>query len=331
MPKVETATQRKRRLEKNKKRYKEKIKNETSNQRELRPSKAREYQRRYIKNQRSKDRERRLIRQRAWNAVNESSFATFTKSINVYAEKVCDVCTKKCYPKQVTNLSVQNRPPNYLPCELIGKGVLTVCHRCKSHLVSKKKDPPPKSYWNNLDPGKIPPELSILSEAEQRLLARINPFLKIIKFSGSYGQYGFKGQAVLFATDIFEVVEKLPTFLPRSTSNTDMIVVTELLENLGKTRNYSVSRENLIAALRWLKENNKLYNDVIINENVHLDEQDLIRVSNEENAVNTNSEETDVESQWIPIGNKSAIIHASWHQGNPVRNELYKRRLKINN
>lgn len=68
---------------------------------------------------------------------------------------------------------------------------------------------PPKAYWNNLDPGPIPAEIETLTLVERRLLARINPYLKIIKFDGRFGQYGLKGQAIHFAYDLFEIVDKL--------------------------------------------------------------------------------------------------------------------------
>ena len=70
--------------------------------------------------------------------------------------------------------------------ELKNKARLTVCHRYKSHLRTNKTTQPAKAYWNHLDSGDIPPEIEALSQAEQLLLSRIHPFLKIVKFSGLY-------------------------------------------------------------------------------------------------------------------------------------------------
>lgn len=64
-------------------------------------------------------------------------------------------------------------------------------------MTSNKTITPSKAYWNNLDPGSIPDEIQALTQAEQRLLCRIIPLVKIVKFTGLYGQYGFRGQAVL--------------------------------------------------------------------------------------------------------------------------------------
>jgi len=134
----------------------------------------------------------------------------FENSINTF----CEVCTKRCYPNQVSTLKFSNSKPSNLPNVLLQKNQLLLCHRCKTHL-SRKITAPPNAFWNKFDPGIIPNEILLLSQAEQRLLSRI-PFVKIIKFDGLYGQWGFKGQAVLFAQDIFEFSEQLPEMLPRS-------------------------------------------------------------------------------------------------------------------
>ncbi|TLM45194.1 hypothetical protein FEC35_19145 [Acinetobacter baumannii] len=131
-------------------------------------------------------------------------------------------------------------------------------------MTSNKTIAPSKAYWNNLDPGSIPDEIQALTQAEQRLLCRIIPLVKIVKFTGLYGQYGFRGQAVLFAQDIFEVSERLPNMLPRSSSQVGIVVVTERLENLNITREFTISREKFYSALRWLTRNNPLYRDVRI-------------------------------------------------------------------
>lgn len=135
---------------------------------------------------------------------------------------------------------MKNNLCSYLPRELLAKDQLLLCHPCHTHLKTKLNNCPAKAYWNNLDPGIIPPELEILTQPEQRLLSRIIPFVKIVKLSGLYGQYGFKGQAILFAYDIFEVTKQLPNMLPRSTNDTSMVIVTENLENLNSIKQYYI-------------------------------------------------------------------------------------------
>lgn len=76
----------------------------------------------------------------------------------------------------------------------------------------------------------MPDIIKQLTQSEQRLLSR-KPFVKIVKYDGLFGQYGFRGQAVLFAQDIFEFTETLPNILPRYTDRIGMVVITEHLEN----------------------------------------------------------------------------------------------------
>lgn len=56
-----------------------------------------------------------------------------------------------------------------------------------------------------MDISQIPPELSNLSDIEERLLSRIVQFLKIIKVQNRFSQNWCKGQVILFAQDIIEL------------------------------------------------------------------------------------------------------------------------------
>lgn len=204
-----------------------------------------------------------------------------------------------------------------MPPEL-HKQKLLLCSRCKSHVSSRKTTYPPKAFWNNLDPGPIPYVIQILTQPEVRLLSRIIPFVKVIKFQGLFGQYGFKGQSVLFAQDIFEFSEKLPTMLPRSPSTAGIIIVTEKLENLNITREYSIRREKVYDALHWLIQNNPLYKDVVIDNNIQFNEQDIVRVSETvRNDQFTDKAPTELHCH-IPINPTARIIRASWNQADEV-------------
>jgi len=206
--------------------------------------------------------------------------AAFNAKIYVCADRICEVCYKCCYPNQVTTCRFDGiLPPVYLPIELFNKNSMLLCHRCNTHLKSKKSIHPPKAYWNNLDPGVIPEEIVVLTQVEIQLIARIIPFLKIMKYDGIFGQYGFKGKAVLFAQDIFEVTEKLPTMLPRSPDAVGLIVVTESLLNLNITREFTISHHNINSAIEWLKANNPLYHDVQnVTSTTQLNVNDFLRV-----------------------------------------------------
>ena len=85
-----------------------------------------------------------------------------------------------------------------------------------------------------------------MTQPEQQLWSPVIAFLKVIKFNGRFGHYGFKKHATLFALDIFEVSEKLPEMLPRSSDEGGIVVVTESLENLNISRDYTISRERAL-------------------------------------------------------------------------------------
>ncbi|GIY31477.1 ATP-dependent DNA helicase [Caerostris extrusa] len=243
------------------------------------------------------DRAFRLQQMRQRNAESRRlSRASITgmQAINMFCDKICEVCTKRCYQHQISRWTVDTKTAPYLPNELKQRNCLVVCNRCKTHLSSKKNFAPSKSYWNNLDPGSIP--------------------------EGIFGQYCFRGQAVLFAQDVFEVTENLPNMLPRTTNNAGIVVITERLENINVTRQFSVCRQKVYNALYWLVANNPLYKDVTIDQNVAINEEDIIRVekASVEIAVETNEEPTGDASAYVEISDSSRIIHASWHQGNDL-------------
>ena len=211
-------------------------------------------------------------------------------------------------------------PKPYLPPELAAKNNLLVCHRCNTHLKSSKNHAPSKAYWNNLLPGDIPSEIAALTEPERHLLQRIIPYVKVIKFPGRFGQYGFKGHATLFALDIFEVSEKLPEMLPRSSTDVGIVVVVETLENLNVSKDYNISPDRVNKVLDWLIINNPLYKDVKVNLSARLNTQDVIRVIpvQRQRPNEPIDQATDAPncSAYMRINDLSRIVRASWNQSN---------------
>ncbi len=249
---------------------------------------------------------------------------SFNRMIHEFADQSCHICLKKCYSNQVSNIDLNNVHAEYLPHQLASRRQLIMCWRCKAHLKSSNRDAPPKAYWNDLDPGPIPPELDGLTEVEVQLLARIIPFIKIVKYSGVFGQYGCKGQAILFAQDVFEVTEKLPTMLPRCSKETGFIVVTEHLDNINIDRQLTMRPQVVFKALQWLKENNTLYQDVVVDKEVVLSEEDFLSVLHRNVRIHDHHTKVgeveknvvpEIINAYVPINSLSRILRASWHQG----------------
>ncbi|GFT79643.1 uncharacterized protein NPIL_439901 [Nephila pilipes] len=276
------------------------------------------------------------------HAQRLASVAEFYNYIHTFCDQICQICHKLCYPNQVVKFN-NSTPKEYLPRELYDEKVLLVCNRCNTRLRSKKDNCPSKAYWNNLLAGEIPDEILALTQPELRLLQRIIPYVKVIKYGGRFGQYGFKGNAILFALDIFQVSEKLPDMLPRSSENAAIVIVTETLDNLNNSLDRTISRDRVYAALRWLVKYNRLYKDVAINHFARLESEDIIRVipaeSNED--INPeieqydNDEETRKSTKYkrdIPLNNVSYLdqiektnIVLRWRYIQKVREHLKQR------
>jgi hypothetical protein len=62
--------------------------------------------------------------------------------------------------------------------------------------------------------------------------------------------------------------------LSRSSDNVGIVVVTETLENLNRSRDFTISRDRVYSALAWLQANNGLNHDVRTDHFARLDQQD---------------------------------------------------------
>jgi len=113
----------------------------------------------------------------------------------------------------------------------------------------------------------IPPELSSLNNMEKRLISRVQPFMKLVVLP--YGQRALKGQTINFPVNTSEICQSLPKTLD------DAGIVLIAPPRVGTLQQadipvrqalFSVRRPLLIRALHWLKENNRLYGDIEIEE-----------------------------------------------------------------
>lgn len=108
-----------------------------------------------------------------------------------------------CFPNQIRSMTKQISFVEILPDDC--QDTFLCCNRCAVKIL--KRTTPSTAYWNNLTVPSIPTKLQILSEVELRLISRVTPFMKVVRLGGTFGQKGFKGQAVLFAQQVEEVAE----------------------------------------------------------------------------------------------------------------------------
>ena len=110
----------------------------------------------------------------------------------------------------------------------------------------------------------LPAELSGLSHAEKMLIQRISPFVPLHHIKR--GIFGLRGHVCAFDQDVNEFLQRLP----RTRDDTTLLKVVQSIRaevgstNSTSTKCFRVRRTKIKGALEWLKANNPLYGDIII-------------------------------------------------------------------
>ena len=157
-------------------------------------------------------------------------------------------------------------------------GQLWFCNKCKKLLQQKKI--PAASQFNDMKVAKVPLALRELNTLEERLISKATVFMKMVILPRG-GQRAVRSQVINFPSDVDGIVSQLPRppsgedvlYVQRPDSTTDMEC--QSVEQGGRYLRYRYSR--VMGALNWLKTNNPLYKDVIINgvtEDMFDDEED---------------------------------------------------------
>ncbi|KAL5727616.1 hypothetical protein ACHQM5_000795 [Ranunculus cassubicifolius] len=108
-----------------------------------------------------------------------------------------------------------------------------------------------------MNPGKVPIELSRLSNLESILIARIHPMMSVYRVKGQ--QYKYSGNVINFAQDVNMVANVLPC---RPADLSALLIVKRTGPNAEKE--FVVRREYVRQALLWLKDNHRYYRDISI-------------------------------------------------------------------
>lgn len=133
---------------------------------------------------------------------------------------------------------------------------IRLCKRCYRSL--KDHTLPKFAAANNMVFGEPPVELTRLSEVELSLISRVSAFVEVHRLTGG-AQWGTSSNIANFYNNITEVLSKLP----RSIDSINTIYVRVAHTN---PRQHLIRPTYIRAALHWLKANNPLYADVIIDE-----------------------------------------------------------------
>ena len=156
---------------------------------------------------------------------------------------------------------------------------------------------PPQACANGLLLPPIPPELRNLSDLERRVIALRIPFMSIFCMVRYGSQYKIRGGC----TNVPASLDQIVTMLPRMSSEVQFHPM-KLKRRMIYKSNYMynfIHKDVVIAAIKWLKENNKLYEEVEFNSewaDEWLNSEFSSFLNNDENQVeNDNQNDSDVE------------------------------------
>ena len=156
---------------------------------------------------------------------------------------------------------------------------------------------PPQACTNGLLLPPIPPELTNLSDLERCVIALRIPFMSIFCMVWYGSQYKIRGGC----TNVPASLDQIITMLPRMSSEVQFHPM-KLKKRMIYKSNYMynfICKDVVIAAIKWLKENNKLYEEVELNNewaDEWLNSEFSSILNNDENQVeNENQNDSDAE------------------------------------
>ena len=170
---------------------------------------------------------------------------------------------------------------------------------------------------NNMDPGVVPQELGELTLVEEMVISLIHPQIKVHRIKGS-GQLRYTGNTISFPQD----VSGFATSLPHRIEDIPVILVSKLTERDGvqRIRDFKIRGPRVLAALQWLKSNNRLYRDIQINmQNVNELPNDgdvssrlrqIIVPSNEQQSESDSESESESETDPVSV-NETFVPHVA--------------------
>ncbi|GBB92622.1 hypothetical protein RclHR1_20340001 [Rhizophagus clarus] len=173
----------------------------------------------------------------------------FCTEMNKLMYKICSACNKR-FPS--INL------------------ILGMYRQCYSNKNEVKKF----FVANNIDLGDVPEELKGLTEIEKILISQTFPIVSVYYLCGD--QYAYSGNIINFSQDVGEFVSRLS----RHSSMLDTLVVCrQSAEGSMSFKDFTVRCDKIKQAFCWLKENNRYYSDIIIDD-------DILRTLPENSSIN---------------------------------------------
>ncbi|KAK3924574.1 S-inosyl-L-homocysteine hydrolase [Frankliniella fusca] len=194
--------------------------------------------------------------------------------------------------------------------QLFGKKLQSLkWHNC-SICHTKQLDVAPRCWCSKsflmkstlLSVGSCPDVLSNLTLIEQLLIARVHPVIQVYRLVG--GQIGYSGHVINFFQDVKQVAKSLPHTIADLKG-----VVNVCYDKLLFHKDFKIRKRNVLDALLFLKDNNKYYHDIII-DNVALDtlpSDDYFHGNRSNMEATENEDEHEITSMAVP---STAFYHS---------------------
>ena len=257
---MESESDRKTRLENDKKYQRKKLAVETENQKQTRLENARKYKKRKQTEKTVTENNENQVQLEQFSSSNivsqqdylkefdikkngnihnqtwaKANITKFHKSVQ-YIVSQCTVC-KEAWP-----LKSKPRSPY-------------MCSRCSRD----KKSPKKFSCENSMIPSSVPNELQNLTQVEEMLIARALPIMRVYVKPG--GQRGYSGHCINLPQNVKNLAKCLPRY-PK-----DLTVIIVKVKGRDNTfKDVTVRKQRVHDALVWLINNNPQYSEVLVNE-----------------------------------------------------------------
>ena len=139
-----------------------------------------------------------------------------------------------------------------------------ICFTCHRNLRKKSPKMPAQAYANGMALSEITPELSNLSDLERRIISLCIPFMVIFCLVRYGSQYKIRGGCTNVPSSLDQIVNILPR-MPNDIQFHPMKLKKKMCYKSNYMYNY-IGKDVVIAAIKWLKENNKLYSEIELND-----------------------------------------------------------------
>ena len=136
------------------------------------------------------------------------------------------------------------------------------------HQKLKKKTPkmPPLVYANGMALSEVPPELLNLLDLECRIISLCIPFMVIFCLVRYGSQYKIHGGCTNVPSSLDQIVNILPR-MPNDIQFHPMKLKKKMCYKSNYMYNYR-HKDVIIAVIKCLKENNRLYNEIELNDSL---------------------------------------------------------------